>query len=278
MNRSRIQKFIKRCLLVIFSILVIWLLLHVVLRSEQVRPPTYIAHRGGADLAPENTLAAIQRAIELNAPYAEIDIRRTSDDVLVLMHNPTVDATTNGTGLVSDFTWDELRQLDAGSSFSADFAGEPIPRLDTVIEHIMTSNTQLVIEVKDPTLYPGLAEQLLAVIDQFQIADSVYVISFDHTWLSEFQAVAPEIRTGMLWIVPAPWSQFPAETEVVNVHWASILLDPTLVSRLHANGHEVWTWTVNSPLLMNLLNWKGVDGITTDDPEMWLETIGSQGE
>ena len=245
-----------------------WAALHLLLRQKPALRPTMIAHRGGGGLAPENTLAAVEAGLAHNADGIEVDVSRSADGILVVMHDTTVDRTTNGSGPVAKLTWAELSQLDAGSHFSADFAGEPIPSLETILERLEATNSTLVIEVKDPELYPGLETDLLALLDPFTAQERVRVISFDVDWLLKFHQIAPEIPTGALsyWVLTPP--QIPA-MDVAIVFWPSIILDPTLIYRLHQAGFSVATFTVNNPQLMRWLLWLGADVIITDRPDLW---------
>lgn len=234
-----------------------------------------ISHRGAAGSAPENTLASIREAIGQGAQFIEVDVQRSADGILVLMHDRTVNRTTDGRGAIGELTWDEISELDAGSSFSPEFAGEPVPSLDSMLELIRDSPVNLVLEAKNPGLYPGIEQQIAETIQRFDTNDHVIVVSLDHGWLERFYELASNISTGYLWVWPCNTPQIPTAQTVV-VYWVSVILDPTLVRRMHRQGYQVWVWTVNNVRLMRLLIWLGVDGITTDHPEVWPEVIGTR--
>lgn len=234
-----------------------------------------ISHRGAAGLAPENTLASIREAITQGAQFIEVDVQRSADGVLVLMHDQTVNRTTDARGAIRELTWDEISKLDAGSSFSPEFAGEPVPSLDSMLELIRDSPVNLVLEAKNPGLYPGIEQQIAETIQRFDTNDHVIVVSLDHGWLERFYELASDISIGYLWVWPCNTPQIPTAQTVV-VHWVSVILDPTLVRRMHRQGYQVWVWTVNNVRLMRLLIWLGVDGITTDHPEVWPEVVGTR--
>lgn len=240
-----------------------------------VENPIMISHRGAAGLAPENTLASIREAIRQGAQFTEVDVQRAADGVLVLMHDRTVNRTTDGRGAIRELTWDEISELDAGSSFSPEFAGEPVPSLDSVLELIRESPVNLVLEAKSPDLYPGIEQQIAETIQRFDVHDRVIVVSFDHGWLERFHELASDISTGYLWVWPRNTPQIP-RAKIVDVYWASVILDPTLVRRMHRQGYQIWAWTVNNARLMRLLTWLGVDGITTDHPEVWPEVVDTR--
>ena len=234
-----------------------------------------ISHRGAAGLAPENTLASIREAIGQGAQFIEVDVQRSADGVLVLMHDRTVNRTTDGRGAIRELTWDEISELDAGSSFSPGFAGEPVPSLASVLELIRESAVSLVLEAKSPDLYPAIEQQIAETIQGFDVHDRVIVVSLDHGWLERFHELAFDISIGYLWVWPCNTPQTPT-AEAMVVHWAGVILDPTLVRRMHRQDYQVWVWTVNDVRLMRLLIWLGVDGITTDHPEVWPGVVGTR--
>jgi glycerophosphoryl diester phosphodiesterase len=264
------------CTMIIFLVVsvVLWGALHVLLRSQPLEGTVMISHRGMAGSAPENTLAAIDEAIRRGAQFVEIDIRRSADGVIVLMHDQAVDRTTNGQGRVGELAWDEISTLDAGSHFSPTFAGEPVPTLDDVLTLLQTSSITLVLEVKQPDRYPGIALQVAEKLQQFDLGTRVVVVSFDHDWLDKFGSLMPDVPVGYLQVGACIRRQMPGDS-LVDVHWISVLVDPTLIWRMHRRGHRVWAWTVNDVRLARLLTWLGVDGITTDHPDMCQDGQGA---
>lgn len=253
----------KKILSSFLGILAIQILLHSILRVRDQTPPVRVTHRGVAGSAPENTLIGIKKALDGGARFIEVDLRRSADGALVLMHDATVNRTTNGSGAIDELTLEQLGRLDAGSHFSSEFAGEGVPTLDATLELISPSDAVLVIEVKSPASYPGIEEDLAGLIRRHAAADQVIIVSFAHDWLRTFQSVMPEVRTGSLWFWALRTPSFPPR-DIVDVHWSNILVDPTLVRRLKKAGFEVWVWTVDSEPLAQLLGWLGVDGITSN--------------
>src|SRR5699024_7462523 len=126
---------------------------------KQQQKMVNIAHRGASGHAPENTIAAFDKAFEMKADYIEIDVQMTHDGELIVIHDTTVDRTTDGTGAVSDFTFEEIQQLDAGSWFSEEFAGEQIPTFEEILD-TYRGKIGLLIELKSPELYPGIEEKV----------------------------------------------------------------------------------------------------------------------
>lgn len=239
-----------------------WLALHF-LPSTSIREPYVIAHRGAAGLAPENTTAAVRAAVELGTEYTEVDVQRTADGVLVVMHDSTVNRTTDGRGSVSEMTYTEL------DSLSID--GEPIPTLYDIQAEVAGTATGLIIEVKKPARFPGihfdLADLLNDASREYMVSPTI--VSFDHRWLGEMQAAYPEITTGQIWLWVPPGGPRLAGARTISVHWLGVLIDPTLVWRLHKRGYEVVAWTVDGPWLMRWLVRCGVDGIATNRPDRW---------
>jgi glycerophosphoryl diester phosphodiesterase len=130
----------------------------------------------------------------------------------------------------------------------------------------------LAVEVKDPDNFPGIAEQIAQILAERQVEDRVIVLSFDHGWLERFRSVAPEVRVVPIWFL-IPSKSPPEGTAFVSVWWPNVLLDPTLVARIHRQGYPVVAWTMNQAWQMRLLHGLGVDGFATDDPEIWNQKI-----
>ncbi|MFC6463608.1 glycerophosphodiester phosphodiesterase family protein [Marinilactibacillus sp. GCM10026970] len=167
-----------------------------------------IAHRGASAYAPEHTLPAFQMAYDLNADYLEIDLQQTKDGELVILHDETLDRTTDGTGRVSDFTYEELKTLDAGTWFNEaypdkdkayeQFEGLPIIRLETLFQEYGL-NANYYIETKSPEIYPYMEENLLNLLDQYHLLDDagdaqkLLLQSFSEESLQKIHQLNPEI-------------------------------------------------------------------------------------
>ena len=244
-----------------------YVVLHFMFRSRPSIEPGVISHRGAAGLAPENTRVAIQAGIDHEADFIEVDVQRSADGVLILMHDQTVNRTTNGQGAVGNLTWDEISKLDAGSHFDKEYAGETVPILDSIMEMIEGSTSTLVIEVKKPHLYPGIEEQIAESIQHYEAQNQVIIVSFDHEWLRKFNTLMPNVTIGLLSIYPITIPNI-AKSQSIDVYWTSVILDPTLIYRLHSQGHQVWVWTIDNSYMIRLLMWLGVDGITTNRPDL----------
>jgi glycerophosphoryl diester phosphodiesterase len=155
--------------------------------------PVIIAHRGASGFAPENTLAAIELAMNSSAEIIEIDVHLTKDGEVVVIHDKSVDRTTNGTGLIGDLTLAQIRELDAGSWFSESFAGQKIPFLSEVME-MVNGQKKLLIEIKSGVKdFPGIDAKVVEMIKQYDALDWCIVQSFDDKTLIEINRQWPEV-------------------------------------------------------------------------------------
>jgi glycerophosphoryl diester phosphodiesterase len=242
--------------------------------------PKVVAHRGASAEAPENTLAAVRRAIARDADLVEVDVQRTKDGALVLMHDTTLSRTTNvrrlfprrAPWLVSDFTYDELLRLDAGSWFSPQYAGERIPTLEQLVEVLRLSPTGLLLELKAVALHPGLAEDVATTlraipgyVDSAAPAGRLVVESFDHEAARRHKELEPSVPVGVLGTphraelgAIATWAD-----QVNPVHW-SVRRSYVETVRRHGMGCQVWT--VNKPEQMRRAIGLGVTGVITNHP------------
>lgn len=217
------------------------------------------SHRGAGFLEPENTLRAIRRAIELGADQVELDVQLTRDGHLILMHDQTVDRTTNGHGKVSELTLVEIRRLDAGQ-------GEQAPTLEEALA-LTDGKITPQIELKGP----ATAAAVVRVIEASGRADNVIVTSFLHQQLLETRQLNPRLQTGALWgrlpVDVVPQSQ---QLGVRALHIWHEFIDDKLVSEAHAQGLLVRAWNANTEEHMQRLIDLGVDAIGSDRPDLLL--------
>ncbi len=258
----------KRILIIAAALVALNAALHLVFASLTEKGEVYpVSHRGAAGLAPENTLAAVRAGVSAGAPFIEIDIRLTSDGVPVLMHDGSLDRTTDGTGRVGERDWEYVRNLDAGGYFSDEFKGETVPHLGAALEYMKGTSSTLVIEVKDPGGSPGTAGTLAEYLRRYGMEKRVVIISFDAGWVEEFAKLMPGVALGALYVYPlgVPPSD---RVKYVSVFWPAYVLDPSLAWRLGRAGYSVWAWNIYNPYIARFLAWKGVDGIVLDRPGM----------
>jgi len=230
-----------------------------------------VAHRGYSSQAPENTIASCNAAREF-ADWVEFDVRVTLDDQLILMHDGTVDRTTNGTGDVGAMTLAELRQLDAGAWFSPDFAGELVPLMS---EAVLATLPDMKPFIERKT---GAAALYVELIRALRIEHEAVVIAFDWNFLAELEALAPAIRTGALGseMLTLPDVEAIASRGIDFIDWAHGTVTAETIDLVHAYGMELHVWTVNDASRMQTLIDSGIDGITTDNPELARELVRAQ--
>lgn len=235
-----------------------------------------IAHRGVSSQAPENTLSAFHKVVASGANVVELDIRQTKDSALVILHDGTVDRTSNGHGDVEDFILAELRRLDAGSWFDTSFSHERIPTLKEALDAIDSSLT-IIIEIKeDNNRYPGIEEGVLWTIRQQRIESRVIVKSFDRSVLKRFRSMAPDIPLLYVFVFTIPFfdvtidhgvslgSVYDLDVEYLQLH--RILATRSFVEKAHRKGKKVVVWAVDDVEGMKDILELGVDGIETDFP------------
>jgi glycerophosphoryl diester phosphodiesterase len=228
-----------------------------------------LAHRGASAYAPENTLAAFRLAIEQQADWLEFDVQQTRDGQLVVFHDLRMERTTNGRGALRDLTLAEVRALDAGSWFGAEFAGERVPTFDEVLALAAEHNIRVFPEIKDPRLYPGIEERLAAAIVAARYEDRTVVQSFDMASLARVRAINPHLRLAALYTASSPLrGDPPAGVTIVGPPWELLTNEPTLVRDIHASGRQVVAWSVDNAAAVEPLVHARVDGIITSRPDI----------
>jgi glycerophosphoryl diester phosphodiesterase len=230
--------------------------------------PWIIAHRGASGHAPENTLAAFERAVQLGAGFIETDIRLTRDARFVAIHDDTLERTTNGRGAVQQHTLAELRELNAGHWFDREFTGQRIPTLEEVLEFGKKHDVVFYLEVKFDTAM-GMHHSLVAELRRTESAARTIVISFDPAMLTSLRALDASIMTGLLVDRdPSPDAvkkAVAAGARQLCPHFQAAT--PELVEQAHGADLQVATWTVNEPGDLRAVIASKVDGIMTDLPD-----------
>ncbi|MEK4359082.1 glycerophosphodiester phosphodiesterase [Paenibacillus sp. FSL M7-1455] len=227
------------------------------------------AHRGSSKICPENTMAAFRKALEQGATGIETDVQLTKDGHMVLIHDETLNRTTTGTGWVKDHTLEELKELDAGSWFHPDFRGERLPQLDELLELAKGGGTTINIELKNGVVpYEGLEEKVIQRVRDYGLSGQVVISSFNHYSLLLCKQIAPEIRTGILYMegLYEPWAYAGTlQADALHAYHRAVL--PEFVAAAKAAGKAYHPFTVNDPDEMRRLLQAGVDGIITDYPD-----------
>jgi len=236
-------------------------------------PPVRIAHRGasGKGLAPENTLAACERAIQLGVDALEIDVHATADGHIVVLHDASLDRTTSGKGLVRQLTLEQVRKADAGSWWGEAFRGEKVPTLQEVLE-LARHRVLVLVEIKAD----GIAERTLQICADMRAEDQVVVQSFNPQTVHRIKLLDPGMPASLLiGKLPASPPRLRARrlarqllqtgANALSIWHAS--LTPAFFEELRKRGISVWAWTVDEEIVMRDLVLQGIQGIITNYPD-----------
>jgi glycerophosphoryl diester phosphodiesterase len=243
--------------------------------------PLVMAHRGARDVAPENTLSAFRAAVDLGADAVELDITRCASGEIVVIHDDTVDRTSNGSGRVDALSWDSLRDLDAGSWFDPRFAGERIPLLDAVLDAV-GGRVRFNIEIKHQRrgmqpIEPELADSLR----QRNLVPDTIVSSFDPGALRRLRRAAPEIPRALLYSRDMPmglrhaWPRYWLAPQALHPHFS--MVDARYVKKARLAEYRVNVWTVNEATDIERMAGLGVDAIITDHVALTRRLLGLEG-
>lgn len=239
--------------------------------------PMVFAHRGASLYAPENTLSAFNLAIEQGAHGVELDVKLTADGVPVVIHDQTVDRTTNGHGKVNELTLDNLKQLDAGRLFSDKYPGVQIPTLDEVLEDI---GKRIIVNIEltnYATPNDDLVPRVVKIVQAHGLENQILFSSFLGRNLRIASVLCPQVPVAILCLPGFPGilnrSTLLTKTspEIIHPYLRDVRKD--LVDREHRRGRRVHTWTVNQEKDLEFVLGCGVDGIFTDDPLTALRVV-----
>ncbi|WP_211222826.1 glycerophosphodiester phosphodiesterase [Paludibacterium yongneupense] len=230
--------------------------------------PTLFAHRGGGALAPENTLAGMLKAVEHRFAAVEFDVKLSRDRVCIVLHDDTLERTTNGHGAAAGQTWEQLARLDAGSWFGPAFAGTALPTLEAVAACCLSHDLLVNAEIKPcPGREVETGECVASELARLWRAAPVLplVSSFSYPALQAAHAISPRLPLG--WLLESwedDWQDKLAAIDAVSLHCDEQLLTPERVEKVRSAGYRVLAYTVNEAARARaLLGW-GVDGLFTD--------------
>jgi glycerophosphoryl diester phosphodiesterase len=248
---------------------------------ENFPRPIIFAHRGDFAHAPENTLPSFEQALQKGADGVELDAKLTSDGHVIVIHDPTVDRTTNGKGRVASFTLDEIRKLDAGSWFNEKFSGIKVPLLEEVF-NLVSKDKLINIELTNyATPRDGLALKVCELIKRHNNHKQIIFSSFFSSNLKIAAQTLPEIPRGLLAMpgLIGLWARsfgfMFGDYQALHPHISNASKEQ--VQRVHRIKRRVHVWTANSPKEINQLKEWGVDGIFTDDPQTAVRALGRSG-
>ncbi|MEV5754738.1 glycerophosphodiester phosphodiesterase family protein [Actinoallomurus sp. NPDC052308] len=236
-----------------------------------------VGHRGASAYAPENTLAAFQQAKTRHADYFELDVQQTKDHQLIVMHDETLSRTTNVEKIyphgspwrIRDYTLKQIKRLDAGSWFSAKYKGERVPTLDETLRAMKGEGMKLLLEIKNPSLYPGMTSRIAAELrtEPYWLRPGRLIVqSFEWSYLKSFHKLLPSVPLGV--IGKPTTAQLPAVAKYaryVNPKYTTVT--KSYVSGVKKRHLKVFVWVVNDRTTMRRMIGYGVNGIITNHPD-----------
>ena len=235
-----------------------------------------IAHRGASGHAPENTMAAFRRAVELGARFIETDLQITRDAQVVAMHDFTLDRTTNGKGQVHLLALEDIRALDAGSWFGAgsgSFSGEHVPTLNEILDFAKEQDVIFYLEIKSGPAW-GVEHAVVAALRDHNASARVVILSFDPSALDSVHRLDSTMMTGLLCEHPSnDLVERTVRAGARQLVAAGELVTSAVVEKAHRAGLQVVAWTINDPEQMRRLIAAGVNGIITNFPDRLLSVL-----
>ncbi len=242
------------------------------LKAEKFKPPWIIAHRGFRAKYPENTLIAFQAALDAGVTMIELDVTPTRDGKLVVMHDKTLDRTTNGRGPVNCYFLKELKKLDAGSWFNPVFASQHVPELEEVME-LVHGRALINIEIKpnpddDPHPSDAIERQVVELVNRKNAHDAVLISSFDRTVLEKIESLENPPALALISRDPADSSTitFCRRLNIFSWHPNHSMLSHEQVNLMHSAGIRVFPYNADTPEDVQRMFDMNVDGIISNDP------------
>lgn len=228
-----------------------------------------ISHRGFSGYYPENTMVAFRKAIEAGCDGIETDLHMTKDGVIVICHDETIDRTTNGTGFICDYTYNELCEFDAGIKFSREFEGEKIPNIDEFLDYVMDKNLLINLELKNDMIpYSELEKKVIDKVYEFGVEKNVILSSFNHYSMIRVKEYDKNIKTGLLYTAILYKAHEYIKTvgaDALHPFFSSVM-NKKIVTDIKKNGIIINAYTVNEKEYMERLIELGIDGIITNYP------------
>lgn len=234
-----------------------------------------IAHRGFKGKYPENTLLSFKKAIEVGADGIEFDVQFTKDNKVVIIHDETLDRTTDGKGYVKDFTLNQLKKLNASKCFEEEFGFNEIPTLSEYFEMVKDLDIITNVELKNSIIaYDGMEESVCSLISKYKLENKVIVSSFNHHSIMKIKRINKNIECGLLvesWIVNP--GEYVSKLGIENFHPVAYGLTKEEVLKIQSYGVKVNTWIGAIDVDFNTLVDTGVDSIISDYPDKLKKLI-----
>ncbi|MDG6902055.1 MAG: glycerophosphodiester phosphodiesterase [Nitrososphaerota archaeon] len=229
-----------------------------------------VAHRGASGYMPENTFASFDRAVELGADMMELDVHPSKDGHLVVIHDDTVDRTTDGHGSVSSLTLDEIRALNAAAKFPGNMQ-QRVPTLAEVLDRY-AARIPIAVEVKHgSSVYPGIERKVVDELERQSATDRVELISFDLDCLRKLRTESKRVKTGFIFVGNMASSAELVRGDVDALHGRWDFLAPSQIERARGLGFPTYAWTVNTVEEIRNAMRLGPDGIVSNFPDRALE-------
>jgi glycerophosphoryl diester phosphodiesterase len=238
-------------------------------RLDMATDVAITAHRGASVAAPENTMAAFRAAMDAGATFIELDVQRTADGRIIVLHDGDVMRMGGDPRKVKELTTAELQVIDIGRKHGAHFAGEVPPTLEEVIA-LVRGRTKINIELKYNVPDPGLAPAVIDLLKRENFLDQVVITSLDYAALKQVESLEPSLPTGHI-VTAAVGNVVRTEADFLSLNAARATA--SLVRKAHAAGKDVHVWTVNEPEVMLRMIERGVDNIITDDPALLVRAV-----
>lgn len=233
------------------------------------------AHRGFSGKYPENTLIAFEKAVEAGADGIELDVQLSKDGEVMIMHDETLDRTTDGKGPLVSYTCEELQKFDASYIYRGKMGFNKIPTLREYFELIKNTNIITNIELKTGiNEYLGIEQKVWDLIQEYNLADRIIISSFNHYTILRMKAIALKLKCGLLtetWYVDAGKYTHNLGVECYHPHFAN--MTKNIVNEIKSYGIEINTWTVNKEEQMRDLIEKGIDGLIGNFPDLTKKII-----
>lgn len=232
-------------------------------------------HRGFSGNYPENTMLAFRETERAGAAGIETDVQLTRDGVPVLIHDETLERTTNGTGNVRDFTLAELQKLDARWKYGGSVPFQTIPTLEEYLDFMRGNRLITNIELKTGVYeYPGIEETVVRMVERFGLVDRIWYSSFNHFSVLRAKELCPEAKCGLLldcWLVGA--GEYGKRLGMQTINGCAPYFKPEVVAEIHEAGLEALAWTPNLPADLRRLAAAGADVLITNYPDRGLEAV-----
>jgi glycerophosphoryl diester phosphodiesterase len=229
-----------------------------------------IAHRGFSGKYPENTMLAFKKAVEEKCDGIETDLNVTKDGVIVICHDETVDRTTNDKGYIKDYTYMELKKIDAGIKFGESFKGEKIISIDELLDYFKDKNMLLNLELKNDLIhYEDLEKKIIEKIYEYKLRDNVILSSFNHYSMLKVKQYDETIKTGLLYcanLYNVHEYGKKLKADALHPYYPSVM-NKDIVKQIKESGLTINTYTVNEEEDMEALIDLGIDGIITNHPD-----------